>query len=89
MYTPISPARMRQLVLHGFQQQSTREITRSEIDERVRVEDGQAIAYTYRTHDLFAMWMIPIGLVQFYDNEGNMLQTIDLTAPVTARRRAA
>ncbi len=89
MYTSISPTQMRQVVLNCFQQHQTQELAGSDLDERARIEDGRVVAYSYRTDSLFAMWMIEIGLVQFYDQEGNMLRTIDLTAHVASDRRAA
>ena len=89
MYTPLSPTEMRRVVLEGFQQHFSRKISGEDVEERVRIEEGQAVAYSYRTENLFAMWMVPIGLVQFYDDRGNMLHTVDLMAPVSDVRRAA
>lgn len=89
MYTPLSPTEMRRMVLDGFQQHFSRKISGGDVEERVRIEEGKAVAYCYRTENLFAMWMVPIGLVQFYDDQGNMLHTLDLMAPVNHERRAA
>ena len=88
MDTPISPIEMRRVMLDGFQQHITREISDDELQEYVRVDERGAVAYCYRTHNLFAMWMVQVGLVQFYDDQGNMLQTLDLTVPATKRRAA-
>lgn len=89
MYTPISPGEMRQVVLNRFQQYHADKITRDDLDERMHIEGGRAVAYCYRVDTLFAMWMVPIGLVQFYDDQGNMLQTIDLTARASSEKRVA
>jgi hypothetical protein len=80
---------MRQTILHGFQRHFARTLDESELEERVRIEDGRVLAYSYQLEELFAMWMVPIGLVQFYDAEGNMLQTLDLTSAAAERRSAA
>ncbi len=85
----LSPAEMRQAVLRVFQHRLERVIPTTEFKERVRIEEGRLVAYSYRADDLFAMWMVPIGLVQFYDERGNMFQTFDLTAPAHPERRAA
>ena len=89
MHTPMSPAEMRQLVLDGFQRRVAHAISAADVEERVRTEEGKVVAYCYRTANLFAMWMVQIHLVQFYDDQGNMLHTLDLAAAVGSERRAA
>lgn len=88
MITPNSRM-MRQTILHGFQRHFARKLDESELEERVRIEDGRVLAHSYQLGELFAMWMVPAGLVQFYDAEGNMLQTLDLTNAAPERRSAA
>jgi hypothetical protein len=89
MYQAVTPTEMRHVVLDAFQQHCELQLSAAEMEERVRVEDGRVVAYCYRAENLFAMWMVPIGLVQFYDDQGNMLQTLELTAPAISRQRAA
>ncbi len=89
MYRQTSPTEMRQLVLDGFQRHQQRKLVQGDLEQRVRVEAGKVVAYCYRAENLFAMWMVQIGLVQFYDGQGNLLQLLDLTAPETEVRRAA
>ncbi len=89
MYSAISPAEMRQLVVNRFQQHDSRAMVDGELEERVRVESGKVVAYCYRAGNLFAMWMIDIGLVQFYDSAGNLLPAYELPAQRTPDRRAA
>jgi hypothetical protein len=55
----------------------------------VRVEDGRRVAHCYRAQGLFAMWMVEIGLVQLYDQSGNMLDTLSLLAASSRDRKAA
>ena len=38
---------------------------------------------------LMAMWLADIGLIQFYDCEGNMLRTVNLFAEIAPLRMAA
>lgn len=89
MFPAITPNEMRQVVLSGFQRHRRRRLESAELDERVRVEDGRVVAYCYRAGNLFAMWLVQVGLVQFYDGAGNMLQTVDLISPAATDRRAA
>ena len=89
MYTPLSPTAIREVVLDGFQQHSSQKISGVELEEHIRIEEGKAVAYCYRLEHLFAMWMVPIGLVQFYDDQGHMLDTLDMMAPASPERRAA
>jgi hypothetical protein len=49
-----------------------------DLKETVRIEGGKPIARSYCVEGLMAMWMIGLGLVQFYDAEGNMLATLNL-----------
>ena len=89
MYSAISPAEMRQVVVNRFQQHDSRAMADGELEERVRVESGKVVAYCYRAGNLFAMWMIEIGLVQFYDSDGNLLPAYELPArrPIAAPLR--
>ncbi len=89
MYLSISPTQMRQVVLDRFQQHHPQRLAGSDIEERVRMEGGRVVAYCYRADDLFAMWLIEIGLVQFYDQDGNLLQAFELLTETRADRRAA
>ena len=85
----VSPNEMRRVVLHGFQRHCTRIIPQEDVQEYVRIEEGKVAAYCYYVDHLFAMWMVDIGLVQFYTDEGTMLQTFDLSALAAEPRRAA
>ncbi len=89
MYRSISPGEMRRVVLDGFQQHLPRRLTVSDLEIRARIEDGRVAAYSYRVDNLFAMWMIEVGLIQFYDDDGNLLQAVDLPLVAQTDRRAA
>jgi len=47
------------------------------------------VARCYRVADLFAMWLIAVGVLQFYDADGEMLQTVNLFTELQPHRAAA
>ena len=51
------------------------------------IDEGRARARSYRIADMMAMWMIDIGIVQFYDSEGNMLRRLNLLMEVEPQPR--
>ena len=60
-----------------------------DIEERLRLEDGELVARCYRATELFAMWLVKVDLLQFYDSDGNMMHTINLRVMMSADRLAA
>ena len=36
------------------------------------------MARSYRLRGYMAMWLVEVGIVQFYDAQGNMLETLNL-----------
>jgi hypothetical protein len=73
-----TPADVRQYVAQAFRELSRGPCPSSDLDEHIVVDGGNYVARSYRHHDLFAMWLIPLGLLQIYDDQGNMLRTINL-----------
>ena len=61
----------------------------SEMKETIMIDDGRYVARTYRTEGYMAMWLIRVGIVQFYDDEGNMLRTINLLRGLEPQRMVA
>jgi hypothetical protein len=59
-----------------------------DLEETVSIDRGRVVARSYTLDHLFAMWLIEVGIVQFYDAEGNMLRTVSLYDPVDARMAA-
>ncbi|HEX3871552.1 MAG TPA: hypothetical protein VHV77_14010 [Pirellulales bacterium] len=57
--------------------------------ESVLINDGKYRGRTYRDGEFTAMWFVDIGLVQFYDGQGNLVRTIKLFEEQMAARRAA
>jgi hypothetical protein len=60
-----------------------------DIDETIVVDRGRYMARTYRTAGLMAMWLVPVGIVQFYDDAGQMLGTINLFRTLRPERMAS
>ena len=59
------------------------------LDETILVDDGRYAARTYKADGYMAMWLLQIGIVQFYDAEGNMLLTVNLLEELEPQRMAA
>ena len=59
------------------------------LKETILIDDGRYVARTYRAGGLMAMWLIDVGIVQFYDEDGNMLRTINLLRELEPQRMAA
>jgi hypothetical protein len=53
------------------------------------IDDGRCIARSYRVKNYLAMWLIDVGILQFYDDEGRMLRRANLFAEVEPRTMAA
>jgi hypothetical protein len=60
-----------------------------EIHETIVVDQGRYMARTYRAAGLMAMWLVPVGIVQFYDDAGQMLGTINLFRTLRPERMAS
>ena len=58
------------------------------IDETILIDQGQYVARSYRMEGYMAMWLVSVGLVQFYDDEGRMLATISLFKSLRPQRMA-
>ena len=59
------------------------------LEETALIDDGRYMAQSYRIDGFMAMWLIDIGIVQFYDNEGNMLTTVNLLKEFKMMKMAA
>ncbi|MGA2622042.1 MAG: hypothetical protein ABSF26_31000 [Thermoguttaceae bacterium] len=61
----------------------------SALEETILIDAGRCVARSYRTAGYWAMWLIPLGLVQFYNARGEMLATINLFRSLRPARMAA
>jgi hypothetical protein len=59
------------------------------MEEKTLLSDDGYAARTYRVGELMAMWMVQVGILQFYDADGNMLATVNLLKDLTPQRAAA
>jgi hypothetical protein len=84
-----NPERIRTIVFRTFLELDVAEDALGDLDERVVLDEGRYVARSYRVDDYLAMWMIDVGLVQFYDSDGNMLRTVNLFEEIEPQRMAA
>jgi hypothetical protein len=66
-----------------------KEMETPEIDEKILIDRGRYVARTYRAAGLMAMWLVGVGIVQFYDDSGRMLGTINLFRTLPPKRMAS
>jgi hypothetical protein len=60
-----------------------------DIEENIRIDRGRCVARCYRVSEMFAMWLVDCGVLQFYDADGEMLRTVNLFTELQPRRAAA
>jgi hypothetical protein len=84
-----NPDRIRTIVFRTFLELDVDEDALVDLDERIVLDEGRYVARSYRVDDYLAMWMIDVGLVQFYDHTGNMLRTVNLFEEIEPQRMAA
>ena len=82
-------ADVRRLVVRNFLDLGANEIDVSDLQENIRIDQGRCVARCYRISEMFAMWMLEIGVLQFYDADGEMLQTMNLFNEQQPHRAAA
>ena len=83
------PDYIRDIVFRTFLELDVEEESLDDLDERIMLDGGRYVARSYRVDDLMAMWMIDVGLVQFYDGIGNMLRTVNVFEEIEPQRMAA
>jgi hypothetical protein len=84
-----TPAEVRRMVAEIFGDFGGEPLGPLDLNESIRIDGGKLVARTYRTDTLWAMWMIEIGLVQVYDEDGQMLRTVNLFEELEPVRAAA
>ena len=89
MRTDPLPQEVRELVLRAFQSFGVAVFSPLELDEMILLDDGRYAARTYKADGHMAMWFVEIGIVQFYDAQGNMLLTVNLLEELEPQRMAA
>jgi len=89
MRVEIQPREVRGLVLAAFEQLGASTVSLFDLEEDILIHDGRYTARSYRADHLMAMWFVGLGLVQFYDADGNMLRTINLSKDLKPLKMAA
>ncbi|MBM3953320.1 MAG: hypothetical protein ACKO9B_05340 [Planctomycetota bacterium] len=82
-------ADVRQLVVRYFLDMGIDAVEAAEVEENIRIDRGRCVARCYRASEMFAMWLIDVGVLQFYDAGGEMLQTVNLFTELQPQRAAA
>jgi hypothetical protein len=80
---------VRDLVFRTFQDFGAAIFRLQDLDETVLIDEGRCAARTYKVEGYMAMWLVGIGIVQFYDAEGNMLMTVNMLEELEPQRMAA
>lgn len=78
MRTEPDPQEVHRLVVWTFRELGVQPFRLIGLEEEIVVRRERYVARTYRTDDLMAMWLVDVGLLQFYDADGEMLMTINL-----------
>ena len=89
MRTDPLPYEVRELVLRTFEDFDVDIFSPQDLDETILMDRGRYAARTYKADGYMAMWLVRIGIVQFYDAEGNMLLTVNLLEEFEPQRMAA
>lgn len=83
------PQEVRELVVRTFEYFDVVIEDPWDVDETILIDDGRYTARSYEIDGYMAMWLLDIGIVQFYDAEGNMLHTVNLLEEFEPQRMAA
>jgi len=83
------PQEVRDLVRETFQSLGIAADQASAIDDVILIRDGHYYGRSYRAAGLMAMWLVEVGILQFYGADGSMLRTVNLFEEVHVERRAA
>jgi hypothetical protein len=83
------PYEVRELVVRTFQDLDVDVRSPFDLDETILIDDGHYAARSYKVDGFMAMWLVEIGIVQFYDADGQMLCTVNLFEERAPQRMAA
>ena len=89
MRTDPLPYEVRELVVQTFEDYNVVIENPWDLDETILIHEGRYSARTYEAEGHMAMWLLDIGVVQFYDADGNMLRTVNLLEELEPQRMAA
>ena len=72
------PHEVRRLVIQTFEDLGADVPGLFDLEETLLIDGGKYAARSYRVEGYMAMWLVEVGIVQFYDAGGNMLTTVNL-----------
>jgi len=85
----MNAADVRGLVSRHFIKLGVDAVDVDDLQENIRIDRGRCVARCYRVAEMFAMWLIDVGVLQFYDADGEMLHTVNLFTELQPQRAAA
>ncbi|HWB14230.1 MAG TPA: hypothetical protein VG826_33695 [Pirellulales bacterium] len=80
---------VRQIVRQTFGDLGIDDDAIDDLNETILIDAGTYRGRSYQTDGYFAMWLVDAGLVQFYDDDGNMVCTVNLFNETEPQRMAA
>ena len=83
------PEQVRSLVVQTFKEFGVEVHNELDLHETLLVENQSLVARSYRAERMMAMWLLRAGIVQFYDELGAMLRTVNLLRGLRSQRAAA
>ena len=83
------PEQVRLLVARTFEELGARVLNELDLHETLLVENQRLLARSYRSDRMMAMWLVRAGVIQFYDEDGLMLRTVNLLRELRPQRAAA
>jgi hypothetical protein len=78
MKTDAHPQEVRTLVARAFESMGLEIAHPLDVEETIIVSDGRYMARSYRLGRIVAMWLIDVGIIQFYDADSNLLRVVNL-----------
>lgn len=88
MLSTVTPTEVRKLVVAHLARLKC-DAPDESIIETLLIREGRYFGRSYRAAGVMAMWMIDIGLIQFYGADGDMLGSLSLLDPAPEVRKAA
>ena len=83
MHLHMNAADVREMVIRLFVELGADHDDSADLQENIRIDRGRCVARCYRATEMFAMWLIDCGVVQFYNADGEMLHTVNLSIDQT------
>jgi hypothetical protein len=83
------PLEIRQIVFRTLQSLGAKIESPFQVRETILTQGGQCLARTYLADGYKAVWLLEEGVLQFSDESGRLVQTVNLFEEMTPQRMAA